>query len=505
MSIWNVIGIVATLAALIALGIYSGRRVANASDFSTSGGKSGKYIVSGMIMGALVSSQATVGTAQLAFHFGLAAWWFTLGSGIGCLLLALCYAKPLRESGSTTILQVITQKYGSQAGYIGSLLSATGIFISVLTQVIACIGLLTSMFHVGYQIAALLSIALMLLYVIFGGAWGTGMGGVLKLGMLYLLSALSLVFILRFSNGFGGVVSSLENVLLEMRVGSLESIGVTGMQEIAARYGNLVARGPLKDIGSGLSLVLGVLSTQTYTQAIWSGSSTRSARQGALISAFMIPPIGIAGILIGLYMRGHYVTTEEVALLQQAGMSVPALPVLPSAINAYPAFMLNHMPDVLGGMGAGVALIAVLGGGAGLSLGISTIIVNDILERIPALKTRLTHKLAIVRTTIVIVLSFAALVALTVPGAMINDFGFLSMGLRGAVVFLPLSTALFLKSGLNHRLVELAMIFGPVAVILGKLTDVPYDPLFFGIGVAGIFMVIARLAGPTGQLKANQS
>ena len=61
-------------------------------------------------------------------------------------------------------------------------------------------------------------------------------------------------------------------------------------------------RGIGKDLGAGVSLVLGVLSTQTYAQACLSGRSDSEARKGALISAFMIPPIGVGGILIGMYM-----------------------------------------------------------------------------------------------------------------------------------------------------------------------------------------------------------
>ena len=59
------------------------------------------------------------------------------------------------------------------------------------------------------------------------------------------------------------------------------------------------ARGPAKDLGSGLSLLLGVLSTQIYGQAVMSAKSDGEARRGALLSTFLIPPIGAACILIG--------------------------------------------------------------------------------------------------------------------------------------------------------------------------------------------------------------
>ena len=63
--------------------------------------------------------------------------WFTLGSGIGCLILAVGYVVPLRHSGSATLLEVIGEKYGLKAEYFGSVLCSIGIFISVIAQVLS--------------------------------------------------------------------------------------------------------------------------------------------------------------------------------------------------------------------------------------------------------------------------------------------------------------------------------------------------------------------------------
>ena len=67
LSIWHVLGIVATLALIVGVSVYSGRSVKSAADFDR-GGASGPWLVAGAIMGALVSGQATVGTAQLAYR-----------------------------------------------------------------------------------------------------------------------------------------------------------------------------------------------------------------------------------------------------------------------------------------------------------------------------------------------------------------------------------------------------------------------------------------------------
>jgi len=122
MTVLHYAGVLLVLTLIAGIGIYSGKKVKNAADFSTGGGKAGAWIVAGTIMGTLVSGQATIGTAQLAFTYGMSAWWFTLGAGIGCLILAVGYAVPLRRSEQTTLLSIISKEYGNQAGAIGSVL-----------------------------------------------------------------------------------------------------------------------------------------------------------------------------------------------------------------------------------------------------------------------------------------------------------------------------------------------------------------------------------------------
>ena len=242
LTIWHVIGILATLAVIVGVSIYSGRSVKSAADFDR-GGSSGPWLVAGAIMGALVSGQATVGTAQLAYSYGLAAWWFTLGAGIGCLLLAVGYVVPLRHSGSTTLLGIVSQRYGKAAGYWGSVLCSLGIFISVIAQVISATALLTTIFPMGMGAAALVSVAIMTLYVVFGGVTGAGMGGVVKLFLLYLACIVGSLTVWSLS---GGVTPLLGRVSDLCQAPGMDAVlGLSGGADaFHTRFLSLVARGP---------------------------------------------------------------------------------------------------------------------------------------------------------------------------------------------------------------------------------------------------------------------
>lgn len=489
LGIPHIVGILLVLFLIIGVGILSGRKVSDAADFTNGGGKAGSWLVAGTIMGTLVSGQATVGTAQLAFTFGMSAWWFTLGSGFGCLILALGYAKPLRHSGAATLVGVISIEYGSRTGYIASVLSSLGIFVSIIAQMLSANALLTTIFHIRMPIAALLSTVIMAVYVLFGGVWGAGIGGVIKLVLLYTAAVAAGVIVLVLAGGLPGVKALLGGALSGTQLGALSGILCDG--DLAARFGSLLARGPLKDLGSGLSLILGVLSTQTYASAIWSAKSDQAARKGALLSAFLIPPIGIACILVGLFMRGHCITASEAAALLAAGQAVPTGMIeIAATAQVFPAFVLNYLPKLFGGIVLGTLLITIVGGGAGLSLGVSTIVVDDIAARLIKALNVPKVRLAVTRCVIVITLACGAAVAILVPSAVINDFGYLSMGLRGAVVFVPLTAALCCRGVVKARWATASVVAGPVFVLLGNAAGLPFDPLFAGILASLLLMYL---------------
>lgn len=489
MTGWTVTGIVLVLMVIIGVGSYSGKKVKNENDFLTGGGHAGPGLVCGVLLGSLVSSQSTIGSVQLAFHFGLTAWWFTLGSGLGCLLMAVGYVRTLRRSKCVTELQIISSEYGTAAEEVGSVLNSLGIFITVLSQVMACIGLFTLMFpSMPMVTAAVLTVAIMCFYVVFGGAWGAGMGGVVKVTLLYLAFMGGVVIVLMTEAGISGLAASLNALFAGKPLGMVQEAAhhlnnLPTVSDVSARFGRMMARGFMKDFGSCLSCMLGVLSTQTYAQAVWSAKTDSDARKGVMLSALLCPPLGIAGILIGLSMRAHYITASEAAALQAAGQAVPDLPVLASTLHVLPAFAVDHLPPLAAGVVLGTLLITVVGGGAGLSLGMSSILEKDIFRRFMK-DTSARHELLVTRLTIVVSLVAAAVIALTVPNKMLNDLGFLSMGLRGAVVFAPMTCALMLKGRLRSGFVIASIVLAPSAMILGQFMKFPVDPLLVGMAVS---------------------
>lgn len=447
-------GIIVTLSVIITIGIYSGKNIKNASDFSTGGRNAGPLLVSGTIIGTLVGGSSTIGTAQLAFNYGLSAWWFTLGAGIGCLILALKFAEPLQNSNCSTIQQIISNEYGLLSGVVTSVLNTLGIILNIVAQILAANALMAAMFGIGPVESAVISVVLMTVYVAFGGMLGTGILGIIKLILIYAAVILSAAVSLKIGGGFFAFYNSLPH----------------------GQYFNLFARGFGTDVGAGFSVILGVLSTQTYVQAILAGKSNSASKKGALISAVMIPPIGIGCILIGMYMKINFPDTDP-------GQSLPL-------------FVINNVNPLLGGAILATMLVAIVGTGSGMALGFGTIFVNDIYKKFINKNVDSQKELFITRTVIILSLAAASIFTVGNLKSSILTWGFMSMGLRAAVLLVPMCGALFFKGRINKGFAVLSSIFGIAAFMASSLLMKGFDPLFAGMLVSlftaaiGIFIKI---------------
>ena len=444
------IGLAATLLVIVILSVWSGSRAKKDQ-------RNGMGVVAGVITGTLVGGSSTIGTAQLAYQFGMSAWWYTLGAGISCLILALVYTKALRRTGGTTLVGIIRKEYGPKTGMAVSVLSSVGTFINVIPQVISATAVLAVVFPaMGLEIAVVISVAFMILYVIFGGTKGAGIVGIVKMVLIYAAMIIGGVLVLRLSGGLRNFTAEIREI----------------QDPTCPNFFNLFSRGISTDTGAALSAILGVLTTQTYAQGVLSGRTDKDGVRGALISALLTPPIGIGGILVGLHMRANAALYAGV-----------------TAKTALTAFITAHMPPPLAGIILGTFFITVVGTGAGISLGISTMLTNDIWGQLVPKFREPKAKAVLYKVMIAAVLAVAGILTCSGLGDIILQFTFMSMGLRAAVVFMPLTCALWFPGRIPSRYAIASVITGPLIVLLFGLWKVlPFDPVFAGVGASILIM-----------------
>lgn len=415
-----------TFACIAVLAIKQGSQVQTASAFSVAGRSLGFTGVSWVIIGTLVGGISTIGTVQTAYTHGISACIFTFGSSVSCLLLGCFFAKALREEGVVTVSEYLGKFFGQHFRYYSSALSSIGMFIHVVAQFLASIAILQSVFGFGSILSVLLTMVLIGLFVVTGGISGAGLIGKIKFFMLYLIMVISAALALYKGGGLQQIISQLPQDI------NMLSFIDYGVKSAAIDM---------------FSMVVGVLSTQIYLQAIFSAKDVKQARNGAFLSAAVIPPIGVFGIVVGLYLRANF---PEVA---------------DNSAQALPFFFFQSFPPVVAAFFAAGLLLIVLGTGAGLVLGVTTNIYCDFLSKSENLLKRIAP-IRLLRVITSFVLLLASALVFTGLDSTILKWSYMSMGLRGSAVFAGLVVLVFFKKYHQKTLIACLLYLLPCFYII---------------------------------------
>lgn len=418
-------------------------RKGEAEDFALGGRKSAAAGVTGVLLGALVGGASTVGTVQMAYRFGMPAIWFTMGGGIGCLLLGARFAEPFRNSGITTISDYLEKSYkseGKKMSLISALSSSVGTFISVCAQLLSCIALLSGSFQIPIWLASVFSALLILGFIAVGGLKSFSKLGAAKIVLLYAVLILCTAEAVRSGGTFAAITSTLTPQL----------------------WFNPFGRGLAADTGAIVSMVAGVFTTQIYVQALAAAKDVKSARTGAIVSGLLMAPMGFLGTWIGLTVRAR-------------GVEIPANKVLTW-------FIIDSFPPFAAGIIWAAIMITVVGCAAGLLLGVATNIVKNLLPRV--LSMPYGNPDSAQRAVIVLLLCIAVLPGIFGKDTLILELSYMSMGLRGAGTFMPFVAAMLWPQRLAPKW-ALASCAGGLAVMLAwALAGAPGEPLFAGLAVS---------------------
>lgn len=418
----------------------SSKKVKTSKDFSLAGRQLTALQVSGSIVATLVGGASTIGTSQLAFQKGVNAMWFTIGASFACLFLGFFLAGPLRKAEVETVSEYLSKYYGSKVGLCVSIFTSLAIFVHIIGQTLSSMAILCSIFNVGAFAAALITIFLIISYIFFGGFLGTSIVGIIKTFLLYITLLSSGFYIFKYFGGMNGIQVAFDK----------------------SSWLNLFSDGILNGFAQGFTLVVGVSSTQTYLQAIFAGKTEKHSKKGAYISALLIPPIGLACTLIGMYM-------------------VKSFPGI-DAKEALPLYILKNLNPIFGGMALAALIISVVGTGSGLILGICTMINKDIYMRYVNPKADDKTQLKNLRMLIVAICALNLIVVFTNLDSLILKWGFLSMALRGTTVFIPLIGAIYFRDKISSKGVLTSIVISPIVTILFEVfKTINVDSLYVGM------------------------
>jgi SSS family solute:Na+ symporter len=378
----------------------------------------------------------------MAFSLGLSAWWFTLGEGLALILLAVFYASPLRKSGLETLPQYLSVHYGATAGPLATGISSIGILFSAVASALSGISMIALIFDLAPWRAAAIIVLLVAASVFFGGFKGAGVSGLLKMAIIWMT-----LFI-------AGAIASLALA----RMADFDTVFP------AFPWFSMAARGVPDCLGNLASLVVGMICTQTYIQAIFSASDTKVAAIGTLTAALITIPVGLPSVAVGMFMHAAHPDIQ---------------PIL-----ALPMYLALYLPSWLGGIGLAGILFSIVGSIAGLALGIGTMVSRDIGRGILHIVND-RRILLINRVTVLAVTCLAMVIALTNAETYVLDWNYMSMALRGAGVFIPMTLAIFWTHHLTASWAVLSMAASTAIAVFSRFgLGLSINPLFVGLSVS---------------------
>lgn len=453
LSLWHIVIMLATVFAVIGAGLWAARSVNSAEGYSLNGRSAGVPLIAGSIAGSIVGGGATIGTAQLAYTCGLSAWWFTLGAGITFIIMGIFYARKLRGTGLATIPEFLAAHYGVRAEEAASVISSIGTFFSIIASSLSGIQLLSALFHVPHAAAAAILIVLVVGYTFFGGMKSAGIGGILKMGVLFL--SLAIAGISAFLS-----LSAMPDAEFDALFPAMPWLSLTGngAETAAATF---------------LSMMVGVICTQTYVQAIFSAATPTTAAAGCIASACIVIPVGLPFIAIGMYMRAF---------------DPSVLPIL-----VLPTYLVDHEGVIIAGIALGGILLSLISSIGGLALGMGTMISHDIAGVIFRIRNdRLL--LHITKFSVLAILIAAGAFSLYHLESQVLFWNYLSMALRGGGIFLPMTLAIFRPGHVAPRwgLAAITVSTG-AAVLTATVFPLPIDPVFVGLAISAVLLFIGCL------------
>ena len=425
LSMIHIVSLILTLVATILPGVLAARKIKSADDYNVGGRSAGVGLVAGSIIGTIVGGAATMGTAQLGFKLGLTAWWFTLGSGIALIIMAIFYAVPLRRSSLTTVSEFLVGNYGKIAGPFTSISASAGIFFSIVASTLTALSLVAGLFKVNMEVSAAIVLLLTVAIVFFGGISGAGMAGLLKILLIF-----STIFV-------GGIISFMD-------LGQWQGLKATFPED---PWFSLLGRGVEDGLFSLVSMIVGVISTQSYVQSIFSAKDSKTAAAGCISAALVVIPVGLPSVMIGMFMSKMH----------------PEI----NSIDALPMYLVTYLPEWLGGIGLGAILISAMGSLSGLALGVGTMISRDLVKNIWKGASS-TNLLWASRISVLLVTICAIVFVFFHLDSSVLEWNYLSMALRGSGIFLPLTFAVFFPGKVNRKFGIMAIIGGIAVACLWK-------------------------------------
>lgn len=190
------------VAATLALSYWAAKRTRSSSAFYNAGGNITGLQNGTAIAGDFMSAASFLGITGLIFGFGFDGLIFSLGAFAGWPMLLFLLAKRIRNMGSYTFTDVVSQRLERtqiRLVAVGGTLAV--VIMYLIAQMVGAGKLIELLFGLPYETAVLTVGVLVIAYVAFGGMLATTWVQIVK-AVLLLFGATSIALLVMYQAGF---------------------------------------------------------------------------------------------------------------------------------------------------------------------------------------------------------------------------------------------------------------------------------------------------------------
>lgn len=288
---------------MILIGFSSFKKVNSLSSFYVSSRDSSSLWLAGSLVATTIGGSATIGLAGIGFSRGLPGSWWLISGSLCMMMLAVLWAKKVREYGVYTLPEILEKQYSSSALKLVSSIVIIAAWIGIISaQMIAAGKILDVLWPGYYRFFVILCGAVFIIYTVIGGQLSIIKTDFFQTVLIF--TGIAIMLIMAFAKYGSPWSLNLPETFLSFPVNDYFSY-----KDILMFF-----------LFVGTSFLAG---PDIYSR-ILSAKDGKNARKAVFIAASMIMIIAVAVTLIGIYAKGvNPGIAPEGAFLDLANNTLP--------------------------------------------------------------------------------------------------------------------------------------------------------------------------------------
>jgi SSS family solute:Na+ symporter len=329
--------------ALMALGVWIGRRVRSAGDFFVAGRRLGPGLIFSTMLAANIGAGSTVGATGLGYTNGISAWWWVGSAGIGSLVLAFWIGPAMRRQAEAhqlrTVGDYLEHRYSASVRAFASAILWIGSLFILAGQLWAIGSIIGAVTGAAPWIGCVIGGVVITVYFSAGGLLTSAWVNVVQLAVKTIGFGLALLLAL---SAIGGV-SSLRALQPALDYWQFWRTGPPGLSLLA-------------------TIVPSFIVSPGLLQKVFGARDDRAVRIGVGLNALGLLIFAIVPALLGIAARSQF-------------------PSLPAADSALPMLLVHSLPPLAGALGLAAVFSAEISASDAVLFMLTTSLSQDFYKR----------------------------------------------------------------------------------------------------------------------------